>query len=355
MTHAHHSTGGVARHPPAAYTGAVRSQMNDLASLLEQTIRRYVQPGACIMDIATQPMGENERGYSGARLQRHVVTYRAPQDDTQTITLITKEAPLLERRVLDLLTSQGQCVPFSYTLDLAADRSALVCQQDLGTGPSRERASTDLDRQVARCLARIHYVNLGRATDLPWLPHADRAYFEGYILEDFREQLARAMERPAFVTEYGDLARQMEEAVGPFLAAMDSLWAEADALTLIHADMMDDHVLAHDGRAYLIDWGQARYGSLYLDLPNYFTPDNVLLYRDALAELGLDIPEEEFMGRYREAARYPGFKYIGFLLFLWMNGQLRSLHGSLLDQLLPSWSLPSAGYLHPWAVDPSCG
>jgi hypothetical protein len=187
--------------------------MNDLASLLEHTIRRYVQPGACIVDIDTQPMQETERGYSGARLHRHVVTYRAPRDDTQTITLITKEAPLLERRVLALLTSQSQCVPFSHTLDLAADRPALVCQQDLGTDRSQWPAFTDVDRQVAHCLARIHYMNLGRAPDLPWLPRADRTYFEGYILADYREQLARAMERPAFVAEYGDIVRQMEEAV----------------------------------------------------------------------------------------------------------------------------------------------
>jgi hypothetical protein len=56
-------------------------------------------------------------------------------------------------------------------------------------------------------------MNLGRAPDLPWLPRADRTYFEGYILADYREQLARAMERPAFVAEYGDIVRQMEEAV----------------------------------------------------------------------------------------------------------------------------------------------
>jgi hypothetical protein len=44
-------------------------------------------------------------------------------------------------------------------------------------------------------------MNLGRAPDLPWLPRADRTYFEGYILADYWEQLARAMERPAFVAE----------------------------------------------------------------------------------------------------------------------------------------------------------
>lgn len=246
--------------------------MNRLEELLGQTIRRYVRPDARIVGLDTQPLRESERGYSGARLERHVVAFRVPRGETETTALITKEAGLIERRVLNLLAAQGQCVPFSHTLDLIGDRPALVCQQDLGAGAFPQAPSTELDRQTARCLARIHYTNMGRATELPWLPRADRAYIEGYILADYRTQLARAVERPAFVEEYGDIARRMDEAVGPFLAAMDMLWEDGDALTLIHADMMDTHILVHDGHPYLIDWGQARYGSLYLDLPNYFTP-----------------------------------------------------------------------------------
>src|SRR5919201_6301548 len=202
--------------------------MDDLEQLLEQTIRRYVRPGARVVGFDARPMRENERGYSGAQIERHVVAFRTPEGKAETATLITKEAPLLERRVLDLLTSQSQCVPFSHTLDLTTDRPMLVCQQDLGTDSSQWPPPTELDRQAARCLARIHYTNLGRATELAWLPRADRAYFGGYILADYRQQLARAMERPEFVAEYGDVARQMEKAVGPFLAAMDSLWADGD-------------------------------------------------------------------------------------------------------------------------------
>jgi hypothetical protein len=69
-------------------------------------------------------------------------------------------------------------------------------------------------------------------------------------------------------------------------------------------------------------------------LPNYFTPVNVRFYREALAELGIAIPEAAFMERYRVAGRYPGFKYMGFLLHLWTTGQLGSLQGPLLQQLL---------------------
>jgi hypothetical protein len=188
--------------------------MDDREQLLEQTIRRHVRPGARVVGFDARPMWENERSYSGARMERYLVALRTPEGEAETITLITKEASLLERRVLDLLTSQSQCVPFSHTLDLTTDRPMLVCQQDLGTDFSQWPPSAELDRQAARCLARIHYTNLGRATELAWLPRADRAYFEGYILADYRRQVARAMERPAFMAECGDVARQMEEAVG---------------------------------------------------------------------------------------------------------------------------------------------
>ena len=248
------------------------------------------------------------------------------------MTLITKECSLRERRVLDLLMSQGQCVPFSHTLDLITDSPMLVCQQDLSTDV--RQAPLDGEYQAARCLARIHFINRERAGDLTWLPPADRTYLENVILADYRAQLARAQERPEFSAQYGSVVQHIEQEVHPFLTTMDALWKDGNSLTLIHADMMDSHVLMHEGQPYVIDWGQARYGSLYLDLPNYFTPAGALLYRDALAELGRDIPADQFIEHYREAGRYPGFKYIGFLLFLWTNGHLDSLHGPLLQMLI---------------------
>ncbi len=308
--------------------------MDELEQLLGQTIRRHVRPDGRVVGVATRPMGEHEQGYSGARLERHEIGYRGVDGVLHTVRLVTKDASLTERRVLERLAAQGQCVPYSHTLDLTTDRSALVCQQDLGEDTLDGAPPMGTVRQVARRLARIHAANLGQSDELAWLPRADRAYVEDVILADFRQQLALAREHPAFAAEYGETARRMEEAAQPFLASMDALWTDGHSLTLIHADLMDDHVLVHAGRPYLIDWGQARYGSLYLDLPNIFTPHTVLLYRDALAERGHDIPTEEFMRRYREAGRYTGFKYMGFLLSLWRAGQLDALRGPLLNQLL---------------------
>lgn len=145
--------------------------IDSLHDLVEQTIRRHLHPEAQLLAFTTQPMQENEHGYSGAGVERHVASFSTPEERRQLVTLITKEASLCERRVLDLLMSQKQCVPFSHTLDLKTDGPALVCQQDLS--PDAPRARPDVERQAARCLARIHAANLGTAGTLAWLPRAD--------------------------------------------------------------------------------------------------------------------------------------------------------------------------------------
>ncbi len=79
-----------------------------------------------------------------------------------------------------LLSEQGHtCVPFSHTLDLSADAPALVCQQDVSGGTVSDPAK--FARLTAEGLATIHHRNLGRREELRWLPHAEQAYFEGFI------------------------------------------------------------------------------------------------------------------------------------------------------------------------------
>ncbi|MFN8511647.1 MAG: phosphotransferase [Chloroflexia bacterium] len=76
-----------------------------------------------------------------------------------------------------------------------------------------------------------------------------------------------------------------------------------DALTLIHADFHGDHVRSRDGHAAIIDWEQARYGPLYTDPAELFQRDEALVYRDALAALGHDIPRERFLRGFDAASR----------------------------------------------------
>ncbi len=76
-----------------------------------------------------------------------------------------------------------------------------------------------------------------------------------------------------------------------------------------------------------IDWEQAAYGTLYLDLPNYFLVETALAYRDALAAHGHAIPVPEFLERYHEVGRYMGLRYLGAALALWGMGGAQRAQG----------------------------
>ncbi len=204
-------------------------------------------------------------------------------------------------------------VPWSHTDDLHTDAPALVCMQDVGK--EQQPPLAGMLKEAAEALASIHAANFGKIEQLGWLPRADRAYFEGgFVLTTWPREWDETMRIEEFARVWGPERPRLEEAAARFLADMGQLWAEGDSLMLIHADLHNDHVLLHGGEPYFIDWGQARSGSFYLDLPDYFAPDDACHYREALADLGHTIPEVAFMERYRMAGRYVAFKYMGYTL-----------------------------------------
>ena len=88
----------------------------------------------------------------------------------------------------------------------------------------------------------------------------------------------------------------------------------------MNVDLIPDHIRLWRGRAVFVDWEQASYGPLYLDLPNYFTVETALVYRDALARHGYELPVVPFLERYRELGRYMGLRYLGAALEQWHLG-----------------------------------
>ena len=192
------------------------------------------------------------------------------------------------------------------------------------------RAPTSADRtqRAARALAAIHHAALRRRDELPWLPLADPTFFAERIIDtcwrrvwrhamsgdgytDWYGRWREAREPDPFWAQFAAYERPLEEAAARFLRDMAALWQESDALTLLHMDFHGGNVLANDSQTAIVDWEQACYGPLYIDLPNYFTREESLLYRDALAALGHDIPPDAFLARYDAASRYVGFKYFG--------------------------------------------
>ncbi|MGN6701229.1 MAG: phosphotransferase [Thermomicrobiales bacterium] len=304
---------------------------SEVCELIEATIAARVAPAARVIAIA--PREHGPQGYSGATLRYYDVTY-TQQGREEQLTFVTKDAPLRERRTLGWLGERRLPVPFSYTTDLTTDAPALVCMEYVGERPSRGEQA----RQAARALAAIHAATLGRGADLAWLPRADPAFFADRLIDrcwrkPWRHALTGAGYRtwggsyqapvapdPTFQATFASDTAVLEDAAARFLQAMTALWERGDALALIHADFHGEHVRAHNGRASIIDWGQAHYGPLYVDLPNYFSREEALLYRDALAELGHDIPRDEFLAGYDDADPYPGFKYFGIGLWQWRTG-----------------------------------
>jgi hypothetical protein len=323
--------------------------MSEVFDLIQATIAARIAPDAQVVDI--QPR-DGPQGYSGATLRYYDVAYTRGGIPAQ-VALVTKDASLVERRTLAWLGERGLPAPFSYTADLMTDARELICMQHVGDAPPSHESA----RLTAHALAAIHAAALGRAGELPWLPPADPAFAAEWLIDgcwrrswqsllDGREYIAPGGRRSGpiacgaeFAAEFGAYAQPLEDVASRFLRAMSELWEAGDSLTLIHADFHDDQVRADGEHAYVIDWDFAHYGPLYVDLPNYFTRQEALLYRDALAELGHDIPADEFLARYDAISPYPGFKYFSIGLYNWCYGdppRQRDYVLHFIDMVLPS-------------------
>ena len=305
--------------------------MTDQHALVRAMMETQIAPGARIVALAERE--EGAQGYSGARLRYYDVTY-AEAGTERAIGLVTKDAPLGERRTLGWLAARALPVPRCLIPDTTTDAPLTICMEHVGDLPARG----DRARLAARALAAIHHAGLGRDRELPWVPPADPAFFAEWLVGvcwrgPWRQRLygepyvdwsgrafARTVPDPRMREALDPFTAPLEAAAGRFVRDMTALWAEGDALTLLHIDLHSGQVLRQGDRARIIDWEQARYGPLYVDLPNYFSRDEALLYRDALADLGRDIPRDRFLAGYDAANPYVGFKYFGFGVADWYTG-----------------------------------
>ncbi len=289
--------------------------------------------GAAVELVTVQTRAGGPQGYSGAALRYYDVAYMLG-GNAERMTIVTKKASLVERHTLAWLNEHGLAVPFSYTADLTTDESVSVCMEYAGD-PAPVQGSV---QEVARSLAAIHHAALGHGDNLAWLPRADPQFFATRLLDsgwrgpwhrvltgagytNWYGQFQPAVEPDAtFGETFGAIYPLLEERAKRFVNEMAALWAAGDSLTLVHCDFHGSNVRWQAGRPRLLDWEQAQYGSLYIDLPNFFSREEALLYRNALADLGHDIPRDKFLAGYDAARPYPGFKYFGIGLWNWRHG-----------------------------------
>lgn len=297
-----------------------------LEDLILETLRMHVSTDARACEIVSTPV---EAGMSGAEILRHRVTFGLPNGGKRTVSLITKNATLVERRVLALLQAQRQpAIPFSYSPNLTDDRLARVCMEDLGSQhrpTSLEPIPPELIRKEAHALARIHHANSARSDQCTWLPRVDRHYVCHQLSRNWEPAWHRAVADNAFRREFGSYITAVEAVAAQVADTMERLSENQRTLSLIHGDINPSNVLITDGEPRFIDWQAACYGTFYLDLPHHFsTPAIVEEYRSARAALGDMISRDDFAAGFRAAAHYIGLRYIWWTLDLWQADSTQS-------------------------------
>ncbi len=302
--------------------------MDTITTLLQATVQSCVAPDALVSSVALRAA---DRATPHVRVYDVCYTQLGCPEQT---TLVIKDAAVAERQTQGWLYDRGLAVPYCYTPDATTPALAPLCMQYIAATPP----ATEQVGAVAQALAAIHHAALGRAAELPWLSPADPQFLADWLIDacwrrGWQSVLAGEGHIDAFGRHYGppkpggDFAaafaaytQPLEAAAARLLDRMAELWAAGDTLTLIHFDFHRDHLRFNQGQAVLIDWGQAHYGPLALDLPNYFSREQVLLYREALAALGHVIAPARLLAQYDAARAYVGFKYFGIGLAAWCYG-----------------------------------
>lgn len=288
----------------------------------EELLYRIHGEHRIIVDIQEQSCGA--QGASGSQVRYFNVKNTDSRRTFHQDRLVTKSASLLERRVLHLLSSQGCAVPSIFIPDMTGHERALIYMPYLEARPTLDlgHPASPLTRSIAEGLAGIHAANRNRPPT--WLPHTSEDFLGRLWLHAWREQWQSNLEYPEFATEFGAHTSRLEAAMERFMRTLEALTAEGTTLTVLNIDLIPDHIRLWRGEPCFIDWEQSSYGSLYLDLPNHFTVETALVYRDALARHNYPIPEVEFLERYHEISRYMGLRYLGYALWQWaQDGEQR--------------------------------
>ncbi len=297
----------------------------ELWTQIEGFLSQLAQERRVVTDVRER--SEGPQGYSGSQIRYYDVLSRDPQGRIRHDAVVSKNAVLLERRILALLAEQGCAVPPLYLPDGASDGRAPVYMPHLeplppSTGGHPPSAVT---LSVADGLAGIHAANRGHKP--AWLPPSSDDFLGRLYLRAWRHEWETCLAQPDFYQEFGAYTRRLELALEGLVRTLEALCAEQESLTLLNVDLHPGHIWWWQGQACFIDWEQSSYGPLYLDLPNHFTIETALAYRDALARHGYEIPVVEFMERYHEVGHYMGLRYLEAALVEWQAGGERRRQG----------------------------
>lgn len=256
-------------------------------------------------------MDSDEQGYSGSRLIRLKCTFI----DGMTGSFVYKSASLCERKIMQVLTDQKRGYsPYSYSDLNQTDENSWLIMQDIRSG---ERIPYNHDlwkKQVASALADIHVDNFVNTNKIPQIPYADEAYWKWITTQISVDHFERkCVQDNLFARQYGRELPKLRKQAQRFVRNMTQLARDGTSLTVTHGDLqkMDgDHVRCFKGQPVIIDWGFGRYAPFYIDLVDYFTQEEAMVYLKELHNQGIIVSQSMFKEGYAMTRCYPVFIYM---------------------------------------------
>lgn len=295
----------------------MRFEISGRMDLIEETVRQFLSDKAKVLDIESTPL---HSGYQAVDLFRHRILVEI-EGRQEYSSVITKMANGIERRVMMRLLDQGANVPFGRAGNLDLGHRALLCIQDVDYKTNYQNLDIGrLQHKEMQALAYIHNRNRGLQEELSWLPRVSHAYIETIIDGLWRPAWEEAKHNERFVETFGTYFSEIDAVSGKIVDELEAVWKDETTHTLIHNDLNPGNVLVHNNDDVMfIDWEEARFGSLFLDIPMRVDWSQAGEYREVLASLGWELPADTFEQRYRAASRYLGLRYMTWSLGAWLR------------------------------------
>lgn len=240
------------------------------------------------------------------------------------ISLVSKNATKIERQVLTRLYSQNANVPFSLSFGSVIEDRALICLQDVDYQTDYSNLNISLLKQSEpKALSHIHISNFGLRKELSWLPEVDSPHIEKMLYERWKPSWQVAKVNEQFTDVFGEYISIVEDVSNTILEDIQHVINDEQSKTLIHNDLNPGNVLVRNNTdVTFIDFEEARYGSLFLDIPlRCRTFEQLEEYRRLLAAKNIELPDDHFNQMFAIASRFLGLRYMSWNLGAWASTQ----------------------------------
>lgn len=291
---------------------------NNLLKLVQETVKKFIDPKAEVLSIESKAI---YMGLQAVELMRHSVLIKI-LDETSKLSLVSKHATRIERLVLSRLYSQKASVPFSLSYGYEVDERSLICLQDVDYQTDYKTINIRLlQKSEPSALSHIHISNFGQRKELSWLPEVDSFHIEKMLYERWKPQWQAAKGNEQFRATFGEYIPLVEAVANTISEDIQYVIKDDSSQTLIHNDLNPGNVLVHNNTdVFFIDWEEARYGSLFLDIPlRCGTSEQIEEYRGLLAANTMEFADNHFNQMYTIASRYLGLRYMSWNLGAWTN------------------------------------